>query len=385
MTRDEAKALVEAVLAPAPLDRFLGAVAAHRPFFVRGGPNHARRGLLGADPKTAVLAAHATHVERLDWHATAPSGPPPPRVADSAHAFEALVADFHARGYTVRVPDAHRLTAELARLARAIEAVFGVPVGGSVFWSADRARAKVHHDDNDILVVQLVGTKRWWVSTEPPLLPNPWKDVTLPPTELGGHSVIDLAPGDLLYVARGTAHTVESDGVCLHVSLTFTPPTLRSALCAALDLAAGGDRTLRTTALSPDPEMVAQTFEALARLVREPGYLDDARALDRSRFAGALPALDKPAAVPPLTTATRVRHTPLALLDVRANGDRLDLAMPGGHLNIHAGAKEALRWIADTPEFAVGDVPGLAPDVATALVDRLVAAGVLEVSPEEAR
>ena len=39
-----------------------------------------------------------------------------------------------------------------------------------------------------------------------------------------------------------------------------------------------------------------------------------------------------------------------------------------------------MRFIAETPRFRVGDIPGLADEVRVALVERLVASGFLRVA-----
>ncbi len=366
MTPREATALVESLLLPLPLAQFRERVGASQSFDITGQPVDARTTLMGADPAATVLAGYATHAGKLDSHAVAPTGDvPAPDNIDSPQAFAALIATYHERGHTVRVPDLLALSPAAARMARALEAVFMVPVDASLFWSIDRARAKIHYDDNDIVVVQLAGTKRWFVSTDPPGLNNVWKDAAAGATTMPNHRTVDLNPGDLIYVPRGTPHSVESSGTCLHITFTFTPVSHRAALIAAIDHASDLDRRLRTTA------------PAIADGGLGGGFLSAAEEKRRSRFVGDLPALPKvdPA---PITPGTRVRHTPLALLHLLPRGEVIDVALPGGHVFVNAAAHDALTHIATTSAFRVADLPGLPPDVAVALVERLVAGGVLE-------
>lgn len=381
MTQEEARALLEGLLAPLPLADFRATVEASRPAHVQSGASHPRAQLLGPDPKATILAGYASHATILDSHAVAPTGPvPEARAIDSPQAFAALIERFHANGHTVRVPGIPALAPTLARITRAIEAVFTVPADASLFWSADKARAKVHYDDNDIIVVQLTGTKRWFVADAPSPLGNVWKDAAEGPTLLGEHTVIELTPGDLLYVPRGTPHTVESSGECLHATITFTPHTFRAALIAAIDRASDGDRRLRSVAPTPPGPMMGQALTMLAEQWRTPHFLETAEAHRVSRMVGRLPALPRvapPAA--PLAPETRVRHTPLALIHLLPRGERIDVAIPGGHVFVHAGAGEALAHIAATSAFRIADLPGVTPDVAVALVERLMAGGVLKV------
>lgn len=362
-----------------PFDRLRTSVEASQSFDVAGDAMHSRAALMGPDPAATVLRGFATHAGRLDSHAVAPLGPPPPAVGiDSPETFAALIDAYHANGYTVRVPEIPSLSPPLARIARALESVFMVPVDASLFWSVDRARAKIHYDDNDIIVVQLAGTKRWFVSTDPPGLNNVWKDAAAPPTTLPHYRTVDLSPGDLLYVPRGTPHSVESSGTCLHATMTFTPVTFRSTLIAAIDHASDRDRRLRTTAPQIADGTLGSALAVLAEQWRTPHFLPDAEEKRRSRFVGDLPMLPKVAPAT-ITPGYRVRHTPLALLHLLPRGSVIDVALPGGHLFVNAAAHDALAHIATTSAFRVSDLPGLSPEVAVALVERLMAGGVLEI------
>jgi hypothetical protein len=60
----------------------------------------------------------------------------------------------------------------------------------------------------------------------------------------------------------------------------------------------------------------------------------------------------------------------------------LDFAFPGDHLAVHPGVEAELRFIRETTEFRIGDIPGASSiEVRLALVSRLVAAGLLEPEP----
>jgi hypothetical protein len=74
-----------------------------------------------------------------------------------------------------------------------------------------------------------------------------------------------------------------------------------------------------------------------------------------------------------------VRHTPLAISHLRAAHGTMDFTLPGEHIAIHRGVERELRFIAATEQFRVGDLPGeSSDDVRVALVNRLVASGLLE-------
>lgn len=393
MILSQARAIVQAVLDPLPLADFMAAVEASRALDVPGGADHPRAMLFGEDPVRTVLGAHATHSTTLDSHSPAPTGPKPDAVrCDDPAAFRALVGRFHDNGYTVRVADVVPLSPPLQAFARALEALLHQPVTASLFWSVDRARAKVHYDENDIIAVQLSGRKRWWISTEPAGLGHGWKQPGLGETQLGTHRVVEVGPGDLLYIARGTPHTVESLSDSLHLSILFTPLTVREAVIAALDHLADTTRPLRQTALATSAgSMPGDRTEALQERIvdavallldqcRSGAFVGAALQKQAARMVGALPALEG-SATGPVTPATIVGHGPHAINAMLPCDGWIDWAQPGGHIHIHRGVEQGLRFIAETARFRVGDIPGegVSDAVRVALAERFLTSGFLRI------
>lgn len=377
MTPADARSVIGTMLAPLALGTFLDAVTASRPLEQGGDVAHPRAGLLGPDPEQTILAAFATHAPTLDCHAVAPDGPPPgPAVVANSAAFRALIGGYHDRGYTVRLPDVRALSPALQHLVRALEVVLEQPVDASIFWSRAGARAKIHYDNNDNIAIQLCGRKRWFVSTDTAGLQNPWRDIAEVPPHLERHNAVDVGPGDLLYIPRGLPHSVASTTDSIHVAILFTPLTLRAAMTAAIDHLSETARPLRAAAGSaPD---LARAFADLAERCRQPGFVEAALERRSGRSVADLARLVPPVAAATLGAATRVRHVALSAAHLRETGATVELALPGGRMALHAGAAPALRFILATPAFAVGDLPDLAPDVAVALVGRLIEAGLLE-------
>jgi hypothetical protein len=387
MIIQEAEAILADILHPLPLETFYDALG-RASLDARGDADHLRARLFGDDPVRTMLEAFASHSTQLDCHSVQPSMPPPgPRAVEGPEAFLELIRAYHERDYTVRVPDVVKLSPPLQRLVRALELILHQPVDASLFWSKAGAKAIVHYDNRDNLVLHLHGRKRWYVSTDPPGLQNNWKHVGEPLPGLQRHRVVDLEPGDLLYIPRGTPHTVESDSESLHLAVLFVPVTLRDALIAAVDHLSDLDRSFRETlvaradserleALSP---LLASGLARLVEQCRSGAFVGEAMKHRSSRIVGDLPPLPKPQAVAPLGAESRVRHAPLAISHLRHVKERIDFSLPGSHIAIHPGVEEELRFIHDVSDFRIRDMPGSAAmDVRLALVGRLIAEGFLE-------
>ncbi|MBU1376733.1 MAG: cupin domain-containing protein [Alphaproteobacteria bacterium] len=389
MVLEDAQRRVGAFLAPLTVDTFLGEALSGGFRLVRHEGGASRAGLLGADPQ-GLLADAVRLAPDLTYHSANASGPPPSLkdVADAAD-FRARIATFHARNYSVRFPDLRPLSPDVDALARALEMLIHQPVTVSAFWSRGGMRAPVHYDDHDLIVVQLQGTKRWYVANRPSQLFNTWKGVSGNPPDLGPHDVVDLAPGDLMYLPRGTFHTVDSDTESVHLAIGFTPLTLRDAIIAALDHLSDMNRPLRATVagqlegLSAEP-LVPAVVGAVGQLLNAagaPGFLQAALERRSSRAIGDFDALPRPSQPPALGLDTLLRHAGHAFSHLGANAETIDFAYPGGHLYIHRGAQEAVVFIAHTESFRVRDLPGdIGDEVRVALAARFVEVGFLELA-----
>jgi hypothetical protein len=385
----EAQRTLQQLLAPLPLDEFLDKTLSGGCYRIDGAGAAERSALLGPDPR-AVLAAAFHLAPKLTFHSANPSGPPPSLegVAD-ARDFRARIGQFHARNYSVRFPELRPLWPQLDRVARALELMLLQPVTTSAFWSMGGMRAPVHYDDHDLIVVQLLGEKRWQVADSSEL-PNTWRGIPPDTVELGPHTSFDVHPGDVVYLPRGTLHSVTSEAESLHLSIGFTPLTLREALIAALDQLSDVDQTLRTTVGgrlayqlrgAGVERLAAPVLDGLERLraaCRTPGFLAAALQRRSSRVVAALAALPAPTTPPALDLDSELVHTEVAVCHLTANPEKIDLSHPGGHVYIHRGAEQGLLYMVNTPRFRVREVPGeIADEVRLSLAAKLVAIGFL--------
>ena len=393
MMLQDAQRTLAPLLAPLSVDMFLDRTLTGDACRIAAGELAFRTGLLGDDP-AAVLAGAVHLAPDLTFHSANASGPPPSLASVAGAAdFRTRIEAFHARNYSVRFPNLRPLSPGLDQVCRALEALLHQPVTASAFWSRSGMRAPVHYDDHDLIVIQLRGTKRWYISSGPSARFNTWKGISGNPPELGVHEVLDLVPGDLVYMPRGTFHTVDSDAESIHLAIGFTPLTLRDVLIAATDHLSDLDPALRATVggriayqlrdgrtdmLAP---AVSQAAAQLLDATRAPGFLAAALQRRSSRAIGALDPLPIPNPPPAIGLDTLLTRHERAVSHLSANAEKIDVAYPGGHLYIHRGAQEAVVHIVDAPPFRVRDLPGdIDDEVRLALAARFVAIGFLQVA-----
>jgi hypothetical protein len=118
-----------------------------------------------------------------------------------------LFAAFDA-GATLVVSQFHELHPKLMRFCRGLEQVFLHGVQANAYLTPPGAQGfRAHYDTHDVLVLQVVGEKRWrlWPGqpVPRPTRRTPWPGNIEPEGEAAG---ITLRAGDSLYVPRGIMH-----------------------------------------------------------------------------------------------------------------------------------------------------------------------------------
>jgi ribosomal protein L16 Arg81 hydroxylase len=201
--------------------------------------------------------------------------------------------DIGATLYFVNVP--------LPALTDSLADFLGAPrrkVIASLFFTPAGGGAVPHFDKNENFTIQLTGAKRWQVG-ETPMVPATPDGYTLGSTAImpalapllaeaqrPPERTVDLKPGTLLYVPRGTVHHTGAGEPSWSLNLSYCPPTWLDVLLVGLQerLAAsprwrgtvtgvGGDPAARDA--NRLPELLAELREALD----DPG---EAEALIRS-------------------------------------------------------------------------------------------------------
>lgn len=204
------------------------------------------------------------------------------------------------QGATLVVSQFHELHAPLMRFCRGLEQVFLHGVQANIYLTPPGAQGfRVHYDTHDVLVLQVLGEKRWrlWPGqpVPRPTRRTPWSGAIEPEGEAES---LTLRPGDTLYVPRGVLHDAaaqEGDEPSLHVTVGLLDPSFATVLRLAVDLLEASEPALResfpTWRLAEGPAQLAAMARPLAARLAEPAALERAALTLLDRLAGERPAL----------------------------------------------------------------------------------------------
>lgn len=388
----DARQRLSSILNPISYDQFFEEFVGQKPLISLGDESGLRAALAGTDPRIGLLDGFEKYAPTLTCHSHSPKTPPPEaRPVESPEGFYSLMQEYFRLGYTVRFPEVTDLSDDLSLFTRSLEKLLLTPVGVVVFWSAPGAAAPIHHDEVDVIVIQLVGTKKWFISEQPPAFPNKWKQAGEGPPAMTQYKTVDVGPGDLLYLPRGTAHTVQSTSESIHLSIGFVPITVRDALNSVLDHYSDLNRPVRMDAgIRADSIAQGADWETLTKQIKDhlnqlqsscsqEQFIRTALHRQKTRMIVDLPKLRPNGDPNNLSLQTLVEHNPLAIADLIATDNIVDFSQPGEQILVHLGAEECMQFILLNKQFKIADIPGeIADEVRIALVSRLVASGFLQ-------
>jgi ribosomal protein L16 Arg81 hydroxylase len=137
---------------------------------------------------------------------------------------ERILAELR-EGATVRVAHVEHYLPSLSAFCRSLEAVLHMPLRANLYMTPPFCQGFAPHFDlDDILVVQVVGSKDWYlhsVYAQQAVLPNEYmafdsaRHLSSAPPER-----VTLATGDVLYLPRGFMHEART-GDCTSIHITF--------------------------------------------------------------------------------------------------------------------------------------------------------------------
>jgi ribosomal protein L16 Arg81 hydroxylase len=305
-----------------------------------------------------------------------------------------------AEGDTIRVVGIERLDTAVMQLALRLQELLGAKVHvNSYLTPASSQGFAVHFDYHDAFILQVSGSKHWFVYDPEHLAPvdlpfaKIWKASPDDPSSLTLREEGVLEAGDLLYIPRGFYHEARTANEhSLHLTVSLDPVYWVSVLQKSLELLCRELPELRR-ALPPGfparrteaGEDLEATFRSLLDLVREHASFEKTA---RFLFMEELSATHHP---PDGHFSDLVRLEEIGsetLVEKRAgfvpvvelrNGNAV-LQFGANHVQGPAAILPALEFVRDHRIFKAADLPGsLTGSSRVVLVRRLIREGLLKI------
>lgn len=396
----ESAAVLGWLLDPVTPAAFLAEHWEHRPLLISRDEPKRYAHLLTLDDidRLLTLAGPTFETVRIvqGGQSSRPSSLAPRTMTGHSNTLETVYARFR-QGASIVLNGVQGYCEPVRELARGLGAELGAKIQGNVYLTPAGSRGfKPHYDTHDVYVLQLHGTKHWQLFGAPRPLPllDEYPDPNAPMPK-NPQQELDLRPGDLLYLPRGTVHaatanervsahlTVSANAVLweqlitraiadlVHDDLRFRaalPPGLGRATRARVDAEATLAALLDELRTRLDPSQMLDTGERLRLSLGPPD------------LRGHLTDLAEAAAIGLHTPVRRRDGLLWRLREVRdPDADAVELDFHGKTVRFECEQCAAVRFAAaSTAAFTAADLPGsLTEPERVAIIIALIREGFL--------
>lgn len=208
---------------PLSEDEFLGLLRSRTLTFRRAAGGHRYSELFDWEKLRGAIAAGAIPAERLTVTKNTAVVPSMMYAKDGV-ANAASIAALLDQGASLIATRLNLYLPAFGALCENIRAQLGEEImAGTIVTVGEGGALKRHYDEEDIVILQVEGTKRWRIYDTP--VANPVKHMARRPPP--ATPVFDevLAPGDFLFLPAGYWHQCENGpGRSLHLTILFIPP-----------------------------------------------------------------------------------------------------------------------------------------------------------------
>jgi ribosomal protein L16 Arg81 hydroxylase len=223
---------LEELVAPLSEADFLSLLRSRELTLLRGTDPNRHKALLNWDQLLGMIGRGEHPRSLVEFKLTKESVMVPPdkwlvRVGNENKVDPAKILKFLDEGFSLIITPIDGHVPALAALRDSIRARVSEQIKVGVIVTTGRSGAfKLHYDPEDLIILQVEGSKRWRVFG-PPVI-NPIAGMTIPEPPPENAPLFDdvLEPGDLLFVPAGNWHRCENGpGRSMHLGIFFTPPT----------------------------------------------------------------------------------------------------------------------------------------------------------------
>jgi len=275
----KAPSTLEELVAPMAKRDFLSALQQRKLTFLRGSDPHRFRPLLdwealvgqfqrGEYPRGLAdvrVVKESTNVHPEHWLTKN-------KATNRNQVDITKVEGFLAEGHSLVVTPIQSYVPPLAALSENIQAQLAEKIKvGVVVTTGTCGAFKLHFDPEDLIILQVQGTKRWKIYGPP--VPNPVIGIPKPPPPPETEPLFDdvLKPGDLLFVPAGNWHHCENGpDRSLHLGIFCIAPTFLHVLKSFLSQFMAEEMfRVPLTRFENDEELAQLEARAKARLIEK--------------------------------------------------------------------------------------------------------------------
>ncbi|GBE63693.1 hypothetical protein MFM001_01550 [Mycobacterium sp. MFM001] len=305
------------------------------------------------------------------------------------------VRDNFADGYTIVLNRLEEYARTIGSLTHSIEVELNFPTRVNGYITPPGSAGFVpHYDPHDVLVLQIQGSKVWYLSNDDAVPPHEMhRPDTVATPELSSPTELRLEAGDVLYLPRGRVHGAETQSEpSVHLTVGIHAPTVLTLMTHVLHALSLRDNGMHAR-LPPRHLDDARVRAGLTDLVR-----DVVRSVeDPSAIAEGLEAMEevlvRRGRCPPvgqISNAVGIDGNTLVVkyqpLYSRVVADTASVGLQFAQLLIRVTPehKAAMQFVSRSTEpFRVRDLPELPAEQQTALARTLITTGYLVRLPDE--
>jgi ribosomal protein L16 Arg81 hydroxylase len=389
---------VAELIAPIAVDTFMDHYWEKQPLVVQRDERDFYAGLLTLADIDLILATSSLHDGDLrvvaDGAETSVTQLIQDDLESKTNGLEAVYREYRA-GATINLTFLHERWAPLAGLCRSLSTQLSAAIHGNVYLTPPGTRGLTpHHDNHDVFVLQLHGSKHWTIY--PTQTPLPLKDQHFSmPAEGVGEPVQEftVTPGDLVYLPRGTVHAATADdATSLHLTIGVSPMVWAAVVRTAIDRVFHEDVRFRTAlpaGFADSDELRARAtadlrglLEVLTAEISPKDVIRESvgRVFQRRQPVLAGHLLDLEAA-PSVDLHTPLRVRPDLEWLLSRDDEEVHLEFHGKRIDLPAYVGDELSFMVKADRFAGTEIPGSLDDAGRlVLVRQLLQEGFLTLS-----
>jgi len=302
-----------------------------------------------------------------------------------------MIYKAYQQGYSIVLNGVEKRLDSAATLARRIEGAFGHSVGLNAYLTPKTSQAFLpHYDTHSIFILQVAGSKRWWIYKPTARHQGDDKGETIERERLGDPIYeADLTAGDLLYVPEFFIHEARTfESSSLHLTVGLFPFRWSDVVASAVESMKSSDVRFNDPLpvgllFEPNPSEAAKArYQELLWALASGSRLESA--IDRLAKDFLLPRAPLPDghfgkidAVESISPDSELAKRPGAICRVIEQEGASGIQFSGNEVMGPAKIGPAVRFIASNERFKADSLPGLVENEKLVLVRRLVREGLL--------